>query len=387
MELFDNNINRVNRFSKYSESHYRFLNICAKPEFKKIRDKIKEWFSHYPKEEQAEFIERFCTDNNEQFMAAFFELLIHEVLLKLNYQIQIHPYLLSRQTRPDFLVTNDTGEEFYLEVAISTNLSKQDIGRKKILNEVFDIINDIDTYNFFIKVVIRNYPNKPIPVSRLKKFLQNEINTLNPDYCENIIHKFGWDSLPKWEFSFNGFEIEFSPIPKDQKHRHKKTSAPIGITHYPLQWIDSKKPLVKSLKYKAKKYGDLGKPYVIAINALDHSIDTEDIFETLFGSVVYKVGVDNLSINNQERLPDGFWYSKTGITYTRVSALMVGLNIYPWSIGTNGLKLYHNPWAKISYSGDLCKLPQYKSVENNYEEIPGTLVKDILGIQEKWPHV
>lgn len=386
MKLFDDKIKRVARYAKYSESYYEYLNISATPEFIAIREKIEEWFTHYPEEEKHEFIKRFQIDNNEQFLSAFFELLLHELLLKLNYKIVVHPYLSHNKKRPDFLVRNNSGEEFYLEVAIATSLSQEEMGKKKLLNTVFDIINEVKTFNFFIGVEINKLPDKPIPVSNLKNFLQKKLDELNPDYCEDIINKFGLDAIPKWDFNYNGFEIRFKPIPKDKSYRHKQTTNPIGMVLYPFQFIDSIKPILTALKYKAKKYGKLDKPYIIALNLLDRSVHKEDIFESLFGSIIYNYDIENSCFRNSNSLPIGFWYSKKGPTYSRVSAIILALNLYPWSIAISDFKIYHNPWAKDPYSGNICIFPQFKLSVDKYEEIPGISINKILGISEKWPY-
>ena len=205
MRLFDYKVQRVSRFSKYSESYFEYMNISNRNEFNLMREKIEEWFSHYPQEEQHEFKERFRTDNDEQFISAFYELLLHESLKKLNFNLSIHPTLVNSTKRPDFLV-NDSNEEFYLEVALSTNKTKEEIGQTKLLSLIYDIIDEIKTSNFFVGVEINKLPDKPIPASNLRNFLQIKLNELNPDYCENIVNKFGWDAIPKWVFNYNGFE-------------------------------------------------------------------------------------------------------------------------------------------------------------------------------------
>ena len=113
LTLFDEKIERISRLAKYSESHYKYLNISDRPEFRVIRTELEHWFSNYPDKEKNEFIRRFQSNNNDQFLSAFFELYIHEILLKLNYKIKIHPDISSSGNHPDFLVKSKRREEFY----------------------------------------------------------------------------------------------------------------------------------------------------------------------------------------------------------------------------------------------------------------------------------
>ena len=146
--------------------------------------------------------------------------------------------------------------------------------------------------------------------------------------------------------SLNGYliimasKIIFKSIPKDKKYRDKETSRPIGMTHYPMQFVDSKKPIIASLKNKAKKYGNLKKPYIIALNILDLTIDKDDIFESLFGSISYRFNTNTSCFTDTIREPNGFWFTKKGPTYTRVSGVIIALNIYPWTVGINKVKIY-----------------------------------------------
>ena len=126
MRLFDDKIKRVSRPAKYSESHYRYLNISSKPEFVIMRKELEKWFQKYPDREKFEFSKRFRNNDNDQFLSSFYELFLHELCLRLKYKVQVHPDIDSNNKHPDFLIINNIGDEFYLEVATCSIFTKEE---------------------------------------------------------------------------------------------------------------------------------------------------------------------------------------------------------------------------------------------------------------------
>ncbi len=93
----------------------------------------------------------------------------------------IHPKLNDCDYRPDFLIENQFGESFYLEAVISTGISSKEAAQKANLNEFNDNINKLNTDNYFLKVNMKNLPSKPIPTKKIRVFLENELNNLDPN--------------------------------------------------------------------------------------------------------------------------------------------------------------------------------------------------------------
>jgi hypothetical protein len=57
------------------------------------------------------------------FPSAFFELFLHELLLRLGCNVEVHPDPgTGSSRRPDFLVTDPDGQQFFLEAVLATDL-------------------------------------------------------------------------------------------------------------------------------------------------------------------------------------------------------------------------------------------------------------------------
>lgn len=93
------------------ESAFAYLSRSARPEADEARSTIDEWIRDYPPEDAENLAARLRAKQDGQHLAAFFELLLHRLLLKLGHRIlAIEPKLAHTWKSPDFQV-----EDFYLE--------------------------------------------------------------------------------------------------------------------------------------------------------------------------------------------------------------------------------------------------------------------------------
>src|SRR5437016_4610962 len=102
MILFDDFVREYLGPARHAEPFYTFLNRSARPATAAVRQLLESWFANYPHEEQPDLRGRFRSTNNRKHKAAFFELFLHELLLRLRCQIEIHPLLVNTSKRPDF---------------------------------------------------------------------------------------------------------------------------------------------------------------------------------------------------------------------------------------------------------------------------------------------
>lgn len=383
MLLFDQDIKRHSKYATNSVSHYAYINCSNRPEFCKIRNQIEGWIKDYPMEHREELISRFKTNNDNQFLSAFFELVLYELFNSLGYKISIHPRLENSELTPDFLITDNHGTEFYLEAVLSTGKSQKEISQQAILNDILDSINQLYTTNFFLELNIENYPNKPVPSRKIREFLENQLSLLDPDSCELFFSRGYLDLIPEWKFEYHGFKITFRPIPKAKEYRSEKTEPPIGIKHGGFKWLNEQKHILKSLKTKANKYKNLNKPFIIALNCLGEFDREADLVEALFGQEGFNYSKDgNHTILH--RL-NGFFHSKNNPRYTRVSAILSIIQLLPWTVGLKNFSLYPNPWAKYKLNS-LNLLPKKILTDNTIKHINGKSLFALIGLPEKWPH-
>ncbi|PYX76360.1 MAG: hypothetical protein DMG72_04975, partial [Acidobacteria bacterium] len=91
-----------------------------------------------------------------------------------------------------------------------------------------------------------------------------------------------------------------------------------------------------SIESKAKKYGTLPLPLLVAVNVISDHCDEIDINNALFGSesfVVFQEPDGSLHEGPARRLPNGIWFGKDGHRNQLVSAVLISTNLDPYTSG------------------------------------------------------
>lgn len=375
--LFETDIKRTYQgSSKYSESTFQFLNRSSKRRFSEVRKLINKWYSNFPREHRQDLKSRIKSGDDSSFNSAFFELYLHEFLKKLEYSVEIHPNVSGINSRPDFLVTKND-EEFYLEATCSEQRSASEEAKEKIKNTFLDELNKIKSDNFFIGIETKGNPEFQPSTKDIKRELRSKLQNLDPDKYEGANFK----DLPKWTYTFGEWELTLFPIPKKRSARGKKSNI-IGLISPEASFVDDFTPLKKSVQNKANKYKKFDKPFIIAVNVLNSHIDEITLFDALLGKEQFEFKISNPENHKLVRKKNGAFLNQNGPTNTRVSAVLLGESILPWSVSQLGLTLFHHPWANIKYEGELNILPRYTPNDNKMEYIEGLATPNILFDQE-----
>lgn len=365
--------------ASYQVRHFEYLNISARTEATESRRYMEEWFSAYPDAEKEEIRARIRSNDDRQFESAFFELFLFAFLTRLGCSFQVHPGMSGDVLkRPDFLVTSTKGEQFYLEATVATDISDEENAADARKRVVYDSINKVESPNFFIGMNIEGDPKTSPPGKTIRGFLRKKLEGVGPDEIAEAYDKFGDEALPKWKYSFEGWDITFFPIPKKPDARGKEGVRPLGMQSFGARWIDSSAAIRSSIEKKASRYGDLESPYIVAINALGGAVDRESVLEAAFGKERVIINTATLAVERVERDWNGAWISGGVPKNTRVSGILVAKKVCPWSFLHREMVLYLNPWAQRPYSSDLSQLPRFVPSGGVFEFHEGLSIADIL---------
>ena len=115
-----------------AESTYLYLAGSERRSMVSCRDLLETWFARYPIQDQDNLRSLFRYD----FDAAFFELLMHELLLRLDGEVHVHPDLgTGLSTRPDFLVLPADESPYVVEVTVANDESDEEAGVRRVRDE------------------------------------------------------------------------------------------------------------------------------------------------------------------------------------------------------------------------------------------------------------
>ena len=352
---------------------------------------MEEWFAAYPDPEKAELRKRLRVDINAHHQAAFFELFLHELLMRLGYSVSLHPSVPGGVSKsPDFLVESSQADRFYLEATLATGESAQEIAAQARMNAVYDTLNRlVESPDFFLWMDIRGYPATPPPAKKLAAFIQANLSALSPDEMTALYKAGEMDALPKWHFDHEGWSIDFRPVPKGTNARGKRGVRPIGVQFHGFRWEDQRTPLRNAITDKAGRYGTLDLPFIVAVNVVGN-VDQTDIMDALFGQeqitvTFYNDDPEAPATYEPSRVPDGVWTSPSGPRYTRLSGILLISWLAPWNIPRAQVVLYQNPWAQKPYLSKLARLPHVVPEGGHMKFVDGESTSTIMGLDATWP--
>jgi len=353
----------------FAEPQFSCLNRSARDEVEVIRQKLEEWFLHYPTSEQPELRSRLRSDIDAHHQSASFELFLHELLIKLGCRVSLHPPIPNTTKMPDFFVEHSDSDPFYIEAVLATNESADEVADKARINTVYDVLNrEVDSSDFFLLLTVKGAPATPPSARKIASFVNKHLDQLDPDEIVDLYDSGRMNDVVCWNYEHDGWVIEFQPIPKKAEARKRKGVRPLAAISTGFRFMDDRTPIVEAISKKAGRYGEFNIPYIVAVNALGF-VDDIGVSEALFGkeqfNVVFSEGSPREPVEkHMSRKPNGAWTSSDGPRNTRVSAVLLAIRFSPWNISQCDVRLFHNPWAQNPYCSVLNRLPQ-AIVENN----------------------
>lgn len=371
-------------------STYEFLKRCSRPACRRIRDQLEEWFEHYPESDSDELKSRVRSGNEDHFRSAFWELYLHEFLRRLGYSVEVHPELDTEGgKRPDFLARHPDNENVLVEAASTKKKTEEPSGPGQQKDEVIDAINELSHPDFRLRLGesnLRSWPEEPPSRNRVRAELRQWLETLDYQSLRAKLEEHGLEAMPEKELDLRGWEVTFTAIPKTVTQRGSEDGRIIGLQNTGVQWVDTSTPIRKRVREKAGRYGDVMRPYVVAVNIADPMIDEIDIREALFGDEVLQIPMDAPpDAGTMTRKPNGAWIGPEGPINTRVSSVLLGIDVEPWRIAKAPLVLCHNPWAQRRIEGPLTALPEYKPTDEEYRKEEGAHPRSMFGLPAEWP--
>jgi len=370
----------------HGDPPFEYLNRSARPEAANVRNLIESWTENFPSEHRAELRARLRSDHH---LSAFFELAIHELMCRQNFDAEIHPEISGDVRRkPDFCFSREQTPYFFLEATTIEDCFEPDAGTRARLNDLLDALNRMNSPNFFLEVSINGQPRTPPSARKIREAISERLETLDPDEIAERFKDERYDLIPKWLFEHDGLTLEVSPIPKSPENRGRDDIRPVGMLIPEAKWLDSRTGLRDAIKGKGGRYGHLELPFVVAVNVSGFPLDWIAIMEALFGKEGFIFRADARdSEPEMQRKPDGVWTSPSGPIYTRVSAVLVTSNVTPWAIAGARMRLVHNPWAKNPVDEKWFSIPQsVAGSDNKMKKIEGIERKDLFQLPEGWPN-
>jgi len=370
--------------ARQNQPKFSYLNDSARPIVGLVRDKLEEFFAHYPHPHKSELMKRIQSRSDVQHESAVFELLLHEILLKMKCQVEVHPEL-DGSTTPDFLVREDDGKQWYLEAKLVTEMSTSEHGAESRLDDLLASIDSEGSSKYWLKVHYRGKPTRTLSGKKIRGTIIDWLETL--DYSE-LLTKFksnGLTTMPEKIFHFDGLVLGVSPIPKCSDEETKTFSRQIGITMSSLQASSTAADLRNAISKKATHYDGICKPYYIAINDVNSYVEPSDVLEALYG-----VQADHFAFSRDGHLSFTVPTNQNGALIhknTSVTGCLIGSSVTIWNFASTTFELYLNPNARLDSPSALRRFP---TIEIDLEggdarRHSGLQLAEVLEVSKGWP--
>ncbi|MFY0640807.1 MAG: hypothetical protein JXR16_07150 [Bermanella sp.] len=385
LSVFDDVERTNNSPMKNSESYFNFYNNSSLPAMESVRGLMEVCILNYPRNEVIELISRLRSGDDIHFKSASFELFLHEILFRQGYELTPHPELSNGSSyKPDFLVKNRNGEEFYLEAVLATEKNELDKGGELRKGVVLDSLSAKPHKNFMVAIDDEGSPKSPPSGKKLLKIIHSWLDTLDPDEIITEIQSYGLDSISPLKWEHDGWCLQIRPIPLKPERRSKSDNL-VGIGSIGGGWVNSWTPIRKAIKLKGGRYGELDKPLIVAVNLDSFHLDRIDEMQALYGEeqIIFQRGSNPKS--RMERAPNGAWYGEKGPQYKRVSAAWLFNDLHASTLAVRKSTVYINPWANYQIPESLKIFPHATLNENKMNWVDGLSLRDSLELPEGWP--
>jgi hypothetical protein len=378
LKLFDDTIRTETRRKMAAEPLWSYLNQSARASMTAARKLLEEWFAHYP-EPRLDLHSRFRSADNAIHRSAFLELYIHELLRRAGYTLQCHPDTGGAK-HPDYKVFREGKPEFYLEVVLPRAREDDDPGGLARWNALRDAINGIDVPNGFLWLRRRDYPKRQPELNKICRTIRDWVESLESGGIERNI-----SNRPYLTLEVGGVQLDIEYRPRAEGASPIPGKRAIGIESGRAFDVDEKGTMQAAFDAKAKRYGPLDLPYVIAVGVPDDFVDLESVFIALLGYCKVPES-EGVVIDMGKRTLDGILYDNRGPRKKNVSAVLVIFQPSPWTIGTNAPVLIHHPWAErpLTVEWPLTELvPDHDA--GLYRRRDGQGISEYLDLPTPWP--
>jgi hypothetical protein len=347
--LFDVAERTDTSYASHAEDSFSFLNRVSGAYWERVRVELDLWFSDYatcaPSEKVADLRARLRSRDPRQHFPAWWELYLFRLLRRSFPQasVLLEPQGRSVTARPDFAVIGGRSvlPKLYVE-AVQPATGIQD-DRRHAAREagVLDAINEIEECRFWLHIEFPRVGPQTPKKAKLTQPIREWLRTLDPDrpgHCERSFGEAGWE-----------IRLRASPRAADLRTGGRRL---IGVGPTSAGFVSDVVAVRTVLEQKARRYGDLHAPFVVAVMP-SSPFDMESAFEVFYGREAVTLSPDESASARLIRLNDGFWTPEK----RRVSAVLLGPGVLPWTIVQTSPTLWLNPYAEHPLATSVLPVP------------------------------
>lgn len=382
--IFDDADRTDTRPAEHSESTFEFLNRVGGDYWQHPRALMQAWLDRVPGDQNYKDLrQRFHSRNDEQFRSAFFELYLHEGLVRAGYAVTIHPSVNGSSHRPDFRAERD-GRVFFVEaVAPGTSAEAKAAAQRRAV--LFDTVNRLGDPNFMLWLDHLEEGSSPPASARLRADLRAWLVQLDPESIPDLTH------APARSWQHEGWSVTFRAIPKKPEARGARPNErAIGVFgHGEARVIDDAPAILKALAAKHHAYGDLGAPFIIAVGTYIFDTDRWHSMNAMYGRLGLQLGESPSGerVTREVRQPDGYFGAPPDWQNRNVSGVLLVNQLMPYYVQRAEATLWRHPLPTHPLPEDVGLPGESVFLRDGALAVTASPVRadDFFGLPDPWP--
>jgi hypothetical protein len=325
----------------HGEPSYAFLDRAAGPRWQLVRDALDGWFAALPEPARRDLRNRFALTSELDHMGALWELWVHAAHRRAGFELTVHIGTDAGERRQDF-VARRGDERFWLEATVVGGDSPLTFTERKLDAALCDAIDSVRAPRFSLGLEVAHYGRCMPARRRIAPRIERWLGELDADALR--ARQAAGAAAPTRELAFDDWRISLAAIARDEcsgSVRDPRLIGPrasrVALAAKP---VDDIRPLRRKIKKKAARYGDLDRPYLLAVLALGEQVRERDVDAALLGV--------------QGRAQDhAVWAGPSGPCNTRLSGVLLARGLDHARLASTVPTLWRNPWAVHPLRGSL----------------------------------
>jgi hypothetical protein len=317
----------------HQEPAYAFLDRAAGARWARVRDELDGWFTRLPAAARSDLRNRFAQDAELDHAGAFWELWVHEAHRRRGFAVTVNIGIEAGERRQDFVLVRGR-ERCWLEATVVGGDSPLSFTERRLDEQLRDIVETVRAPRFSLALEVVRYgacsPGRRRIVPSLERWLGGF------DVCALRARRATGVAAPVKRLMFDDWIVDVEAIALEDAAARSCGCAqlvPRGAGRGSA--VNDVRPLRRKIKKKAVRYGDLDKPYLLAVLALGDRVREDDVERALLGASAHDHAV---------------WHGPGGPCNRRLSGVLVARGLRstdPLAAAGAMPTLWRNPWALL----------------------------------------
>ncbi len=306
----------------HQEPAYAFLDRAAGARWERVRGELDSWFARLPAAARADLRNRFAQDAELDHAGAFWELWVHEAHRRRGFEVTVNIGCEAGERRQDFVLARGR-ERCWLEATVVGGDSPLSFTERRLDEQLRDIVATVRAPRFSLALEVVKYGACSPGRRRIVPPLERWLGSLDPRELRAPTVR---------RLAFEDWTVDVEAIALDRADARACGCAQLVPRGRGGGAVNDVRPLRRKIKKKAARYGELDRPYLLAVLALGDRVGEGDVERALLGAAVHDHAV---------------WLGPGGPCNTRLSGVLVarGLRSTDPLGPAASPALWQNPWA------------------------------------------